>query len=212
MSTNQIKELYAEWKQISAIPRNLDARSRKIRELASKNEAGWDILDCPDFGRIMAMRLVGADQPCRLLEKPPYVWLRKMTELIMVMGKTPILDSDVQVVFEAMELRRSPGVQQSLLHAALLASDATADTVASALGMAEPVVDAYNTLFFDVLDRKTDAGYRQTAMKEALMPRGDLFAAKYLNPPMASLLVAGLCGTLADVMEAAESMGWASAA
>ena len=70
----------------------------------------------------------------------------------------------------------------------------------------------YSTLFFDVLDRKADAGYCQTAMKAALMPRGNLFAAKHLNPPMASLLVAGLCGTLAHVMEAAESMGWASAA
>ncbi len=212
MTTNQIKELYAEWEKISAIPRNLDARSRKIRELARQQDAEWEILNCPDFGWIMAMRLVGADQPCRLLEKAPYRWLQKMTELIVVMGKAPILDSDVRVVYEAMELRRSPGTQQSLLHAALLASDASVDAVASALGMTAPVVDAYSTLFFDVLDRKADAGYRQTAMKEALMPRGNLFAGKYLSPPMASLLVAGLCGTLAHVMEAAESMGWASAA
>ena len=212
MTINQIEKLYAEWEKISAIPRNLDARSRKIRELARQHDAEWEILNCPDFGGIMAMRLVGADQPCRLLEKPPYVWLRKMTELIVVMGKAHLLDPDVRVVYEAMELRRSPGAQQSLLHAALLASDASVDAVASALGMAEPVVDAYSTLFFDVLDRKNDAGYRQTAMKAALMPRGNLFAAKYLNPPMASLLVAGLCGTLAHVMEMAEGVGWASAA
>ena len=48
---------------------------------------------------------------------------------------------------------------RAVLNAALIAKDATIETVAAALGLPEKTVEAYEVLFFNVLDRRDDAMY-----------------------------------------------------
>ncbi len=48
---------------------------------------------------------------------------------------------------------------RAILNAALIAKDATIETVAAALGLPEKTVEAYEVLFFNVLDRRDDAMY-----------------------------------------------------
>jgi len=81
------------------------------------------------------------------------------------------------------------------------------ETVAAALGLALPVVDAYATLYFDVLDRKDDAAYRETAVRAALSRRGRVYDPDDVNPHEVSLLNTGLRGTVQDVMELASRSG-----
>lgn len=48
---------------------------------------------------------------------------------------------------------------RTILNAALMAKDATIEKVAAALGLPEKTIEAYEALFFNVLDRRDDALY-----------------------------------------------------
>ena len=207
MTKDHIRQLHAEWVTASSIPPDLDLRSRKIRERAQQIAGVWDIMNCPDFGWSMAWKLASSGLTCASLNEPPYGWIRKGVERIETLGKDPSQDPLVHTVTEAMALCESANMHRPLIQAALLARDATEDKVAAALGLTVPVVDAYSTLFFDVLDRKDDAAYRQHAMRVALTPRGCVYDVNHVSLPGMSLLLTGLGGTVSDVMTTASRIG-----
>lgn len=189
----------------SEIPPDLDVRSRRIREWCRQQGGEWDVLSCPDFGGTMASRLMSTGRTCPSLNEPPYIWIRKGIERLELLGKPGVRDTGVLAVTEADALHGS--AMRVTVQAVLLADDSSVETVAAALGLALPVVDAYTTLYFDVLDRKDDAAYRETAVRAALTCRGRVYDPDDVNPDDASLLNTGLRGTVQDVMGLAARSG-----
>lgn len=211
MTTQEIKKLHVEWRKAVAKYSDLGLKGR-VREWAGR----WDdqrlALNCPGFGGSVALQLTCRGLTLGLLEEPPYLWLRNTLIYFECNGRVADGDAGLQALAGAMALRYSEGIRRPLVKAALLAQDATVDNVAAALGVEPLAVDAYATLYFNVLGRKADAGYRQAAMASALAPGCRHYAVANVKPDTAALFVAGLCGKLTDVMEVAKGMGWVSAA
>ena len=165
---------------------------------------------CPDYGNDIARRLLYSGRTFSLLDEPPYRWVRKAVEHLGTYGKPPSSDPGLLAVCEANALKKSEDAR-IIVQAALLASDATPEAVAAAVGLAPPVVDAYATLFFDVLDRKNEPGYIQVAVEAALTRAFWEYDARNVNEADKCLLLTGLNGTVADVMALARSSGRSSA-
>ncbi len=210
MTADHIRRLHAEWLETTAIPPGIDLRSRRIREAGRARVAEWDFLRCPDYGNDIARRLLYSGRTFSLLDEPPYRWVRKAVEHLGTYGKPPSSDPGLLAVCEANALKKSEDAR-IIVQAALLASDATPEAVAAAVGLAPPVVDAYATLFFDVLDRKNEPGYIQVAVEAALTRAFWEYDARNVNEADKCLLLTGLNGTVADVMALARSSGRSSA-
>jgi len=206
MTADHIRRLHAEWLETTEIPPGIDLRSRRIREAGRAHIAEWDFLRCPDYGDTIARQLLYAERTFALLDEPPYLWVRKAVEHLQALGKPPSSDPGLLAVSEANEVKKSADIR-IIVQAGLLASDAKAETVAAAVGLAAPVVEAYATLFFDVLDRKNEPGYIQVAVEAALSRPFWLYDATKVNEADKCLVLAGLNGTVADVMALARSSG-----
>lgn len=166
------------------------------------------IADLPHFGWHMALALEEKAQPCPLLEKPTYKWVRNALTFRQTTAQISADNPELWAVSEAHALytqarRRVP------LQAALLAHDATIGSVAEAVGMSPLVAEAFASLFFDVLGRKDYPGYLRDAAHTALMPRGWgwLYTPQLAYPLEKALLYAGLHGTLDDVMRLDACLG-----
>jgi hypothetical protein len=131
------------------------------------------ITDSPDFGWEMAMALEEEAQPCPLLEKPAYKWVRNALTFRQTTGEIPADNSELWAVSEADALFRK-GTRRVLLQATLLADDATIDAVAAAVGMPPLVVEAFAALFFNVLGHRNHPGLLfEAAHKRACSRRGE---------------------------------------
>ena len=86
------------------------------------------------------------------------------------------------------------------LRAALLARDASVETVAEGLEMEAPVVEAYENLFFRVLHLKEDAAARERVMLYSLAERGCKYVAEKENPRDGRLMRAALRWNLEEIL------------
>jgi hypothetical protein len=153
----------------------------------------------PDFGARIALRYALESTCPKLLDKPPYRWVRAAFRVLAKShaGHEPDLSAARQALHwhSRLEFARP-------LNAALLARDATAERVAAALDIPELPVEAYASLCFDVLDRKGDNAYLQTAARAGMLTERWRCVPPELDPVAGEIFVIALNGTLADVMEA----------
>ncbi|MBN8460083.1 MAG: hypothetical protein J0M04_19825 [Verrucomicrobia bacterium] len=156
-------------------------------------------LDRPDFGARIALRYALESTYPKLLDKPPYRWVRAAFRVLVKShaGHEP----DLSAARQAMHWHSRPEFARPL-NAALLARDATAERVAAALDIPEPPVEAYASLCFDVLDRKEDKAYLQTAARVGMLTERWRRVPPELDPVAGEIFVIALNGTLANVMDA----------
>jgi hypothetical protein len=205
MNLQDIKRVINEW--INRPERDVpDLRSRLIIKAGRQAQRDWDIVGRPDFGRTMASQLFNTGLELPSIGAPAYRWLLRGVEHLESLGKTPSGNSDLLAVCEADTLQKSAD-NRLLIQAALLGWDASTESVAAALNLAPPVVNAYSDLWFNVVDRRDEPAYRAKAVEAALTRPGMLYDARNVHPNDEALIRTGLKGTLADVMLLAGRQG-----
>jgi hypothetical protein len=197
MTTADTALLYADWIRSYDVPPGLDERSTAIREANKERAENRDVMSRPDFGWTMAMSMASTGWTSGRLEKPSFRWVRLAVKFVSgVAGEHGDADG-LSAVAGAFEIYMKPTPDRLFLHAALLARDATAASVADALSLDTMVVEAYDSLFYSVLDRKNPTDYLMCAVKHGVTyERGNLPPD---NPEEVAFLLAGLYGTVEDV-------------
>jgi hypothetical protein len=114
------------------------------------------LLQMPDLGWRFARRLARTPATPKLLASPAFKWVRAATALLR--DGQPGKDKAARRVAEAGAVRERPDLRP-VLHAALIAPDATTGTVATGLGLDADVVECYSDLFFNVVDRRDEKSY-----------------------------------------------------
>jgi hypothetical protein len=154
----------------------------------------------PDLGWHIARNLTFAGKNPATLKKPECRWLRKAMVYIASLEKVRDADPDLEAVAQAHKLDENQD-HRAVVRAALLAGDATAESVAAALGLPQPVVEAYDALFFNVLDHKADKEYLQNAERVALTRRGwQYFRPNNFDRQHQALFQTARQGSLQDVL------------
>ncbi|MCF7673733.1 MAG: hypothetical protein K9N23_01485 [Akkermansiaceae bacterium] len=211
MTTHEIKLLHAAWIRTYEVPPGLDLWSWRIRERNRIRAGESQVMNHPDFGWTMAMDFAMRDCHTDLLAEPPYRWVRHGIALLGSPGIEHGSDPDLLAVHQAMRLDGQPEIRR-LLNATLLAFDATVERVAGALAFSVPAVEAYTALYFDVLDRKDDPAFLHTALRAGSVPRRSMEIPDLVDPVEGVLLLAGIRGTVADVVAMHRQGGGAAAA
>ena len=114
------------------------------------------LLQLPDLGWRFARRQAGSPASPKFLAAPAFKWVRAATALLR--DGQPGKDKTGLCVADACALRERPDLRP-VLHAALIAHDATSGTVAAGLGLDPEVVECYSDLFFNVMDRRDEKSY-----------------------------------------------------
>ena len=205
MTTRETKRLHTEWLNSYKLPRHLDARSKSIRVDGRRRILASNAMDNPDFGWGVAINnsLRGYASP--LLAEYPYRWVAQAVRFFGIQGgKSDSVGGDrtrLSAIATAHDLYLNATPARIFLHAALLARDATAASVADALGLDAMTVEAYDSVFYNVLDRKDSPKYIRHAVKRGVTRLGGEEPPD--NPIEESLLLAGLKGTVEDVFRLA---------
>ena len=199
MRTANIEALCAGVFRKSAAEYLLDFWETCQDRLRQEREDRQAFMDNPEVGWTIAMELIciSGAMPAALKD-PECRWVRKAMEFLRDTNAR-VSDPELQTVCDALTLHCKPD-NKVVLRAALLARDVTVDSVAEALNMLPPLVEAYEELFFNVLDRKSDRAYLQDAVRVALTPLGHVYMANNEDPLHRELLMTGLNGTLQDVI------------
>jgi hypothetical protein len=214
MTTRETKRLHVELLNSYKVPRHLDARSKAIRDDGRWMIMTSDLLDRPDFGWHFATTSLVRGYASPLLAEHPYRWIVQAVRLFGIQsGWGDSVEGDrtrLSAIANAHEMYQNPTPSRLHLHAALLSRGATAATVARALGLDAMTVDAYDAVFFNVMDRKDSPAYLRHAVKRGVTrERG-------MEPPdnaeEESLLMIGLNGTLEDVLRlsGSDACTWAA--
>lgn len=197
MTTADTALLYADWIRSYDVPPGLDPRSTGIREANKERAENRDVMSQPDFGWSMAMSMASTGWTSGRLDKPCFRWVKLAVKFVSgVAGEHGDADG-LSAVAGAFEIYMKPTPDRLFLHAALLARDATAASVADALSLDAMVVEAYDSLFYSVLDRKSPPNYLMGAVAYGVTyERGNVLPD---NPEEVAFLLAGLDGTVEDV-------------
>lgn len=195
MTTEDIKQLHAEWLTTFELPPDLDERARRILEPGQASLSQLNFLDEPAFGWRVATRLGLGHFTLSLLDRPCYQWVAGGVRLWSSLDNLNSAPRAL-IVQRAFELLLAPGLRHMYLNAALLACDASIDSVAQAFDLDTPVVEAYSDLFFNVIDRRDSPDYLRLAAKVGVI---DLIG----NPDQRTPLAAALGGVLDDVLHLA---------
>jgi hypothetical protein len=154
------------------------------------------------LGWALAERLAVSRRSCAILKRREYRWIQAAKNLHSggVIATKHL--KDMEVVEQARQLHESDEIR-SVLNAVLLTRGATAQTVADALKIKPvDVIEAYNDLFFNVLNRKDDLGYLRKLLGHG---RNDSLFIDVSSLPTAeeNLLAAGFKGSIDDVLRLA---------
>jgi hypothetical protein len=203
MTTRETERLYSAWLRSYKVPRHLDARSKALRNNSRLMIMASDLKDRPDFGWHVATTCFMRGCTFRLLTKPAYRWIAEAARLCVIQsGGGDPAEGDramLSAITAAHEIHLNATPARLLLHATMLAEDATAAKVALALGLDPLVVEAYDAVFYNVLERKDRWTYLRQAVKFGVTrERG-------MEPPHnpeeeGVLLRAALNGRVYDVM------------
>lgn len=166
-------------------------------EMLSNQERANAFKDRPDFGWEMAKLLARSGTP-RVLRAPSYRWIRKAVAVIATPRRITS-DPALLAVADARQLHQDPD-SRAILQAALLTPDANAPSIADALGLDPTAVEAFASLFFNVVGRSA-LYLRKVA--HAPQPRSLQLVADPTALDHGALLRTGLKGTLEDVLELA---------
>lgn len=153
----------------------------------------------PDFGWRLAQHLARTGRKPTLLKRPAYRWVLAAVNLLKGGKSAARRLGDLRHVSAAVSASKSESAR-AILNAALMARDASAASVAKALDLDPLAVEAYDCLFFNVLDRKGDAGY----LTSIIHPSDNLAATPFQTglSEAENLLLIGYEGSIADVMVA----------
>lgn len=200
MKPGDIEKLYAATFRKPVRPYFADFWESEEVRVGQERAAARAFQDRPDFGWAMARKLATAGKIPAMLKKPDCRWLRKAVVLIMAPHKLAD-DPDLMAIAGARDLHEDSYVR-TVVQAALLTPAASAEVVAAALGLESLVIEAYEALFFSVLDRLDLAYLRQAATAP---PSGPLtaYAADTGGADHRTLLEAGFNGCLQDVLQLA---------
>ena len=201
MTTADTALLYADWIRNYDVPPGLDQRSIAIREATKERAENREVMNQPDFGWSMAMSMVSSGWTSGRLDEPCFRWVRLAVKfyssLVGLQGDDHGDADELSAVAGAYEIHQNPTRERLFLHAALLARDATAASVADALDLDAMVVEAYDTLFYNVLDRKWATNYLMVAVKHGVTH--ERWQVPPDNPEEVAFLLAGLYGTVEGV-------------
>ena len=207
MTAAEINLLIPEWGAPAARPVLADPWDQprdQLRQLAATT--AW-LTDCPDLGWRLAERLAKSGRNCILLKRPEYRWIRAALQFLTGSESASRHSKEHAVVSQASEIHDSDRMRP-ILNGALMTRDATVDSVAAALGLDAAVVEAYDSLFFNITDRKSDLAYVRK-----LLGSGDsspLMVSPHAAPSNEEgLLAVGFNGTIEDVLKHAGCVGGA---
>ena len=118
----------------------------------------------PDFGFEFARSMVNRGGCDLIPGDEVFHWIRTAV-MVLQKEKKPGVDCgqwhespDLQAVKRAFRIHDRPS-SKSLMQAVLISRDATIEEVAKAMGLDVPVVDAYATLFFNVIGRRKEVAW-----------------------------------------------------
>jgi hypothetical protein len=194
MTESEIETLLPLWRDRPAAGRpgdwwdkrdSAEDHLRQARELRDRPDLGWE-----------SAKLI-VSKGGRAAPAGASFWVVHAVRLLAGEEKKERLTS---VVRDSLTIRSNPEMARAL-EAALLATDASAGAIASAFQIPEMVVNAYSSLFFNILDRKWDRIYAAGMIRFRYPPSS-------LNLPTSAssprkLLEVGLHGKLEDVLAVA---------
>lgn len=207
MTTAEIELLIPQWGTPAARPVLADPWDRPRDPLRQQAATAASLKDRPDFGWALAERLAKSGCTCTLLKRPAYRWVRAAMQLLTAGQSASRRLKDVTVVSQAREIHEFD-LLRPVVNAALMTRNATARSVADALHLDVAVVEAYDSLFFSILDRKNDLAYVRK-----LLGSGDkslLIVSRHVAPSDEEVLLSvGFKGTIEDVLRHAGCTGGA---
>ena len=201
MTTQETRRLHAEWLTSYKVPRHLDARSKAIRNDGRRMIMASNAVDQPDFGWTVAVNISVRGYASPLLAEHPYRWVAQAVRFFGILsGNGDSVEGDrtrLSAIANAHEMYQNATPSRLYLHAALLARDATAASVADAVGLDAMTVEAYDSVFYNVMDRKGSPAYLRQALKHGVTRQRGMTPPS--NPWEQALLLAGFNGTVEDV-------------
>jgi hypothetical protein len=158
-------------------------------------------MDKPDFGWSVAVNISMRDYASPLLAEHPFRWVAQGVRFFGIQsGNGDCVKGDstrLLAIATAHEIYQNATRARLFLHAALLARDATAASVADALGLDAMTVEAYDSVFYNVMDRKCSPAYLRQALKHGVSRQRGMEPPS--KPMEEALLLAGFNGTVEDV-------------
>lgn len=125
MTTRETKRLHVEMLNSYKVPRNLDARSKAIRDDGRWMIMTSDLLDRPDFGWHFAATSLVRGLASPLLAEPPYRWIAQAVRLVGIhSGWGDSVEGDrtrLSAIANAHEMYQNATPSRLHLHAAMLA-------------------------------------------------------------------------------------------
>jgi hypothetical protein len=156
----------------------------------------------PALGWAFANRIVDAGRTFPLAKKKGFRWINAAISLLLAEQRGAEPSAEASAVIRARELDGSPSMG-FVLRAALMAVDATVELVATSFKLPVDAVEAYENLFFNILDRKVDFGFISKIV-EGDDSRSMAFAREQAGVGAADhLLAIARVGTVQDVLVAA---------
>ena len=207
MTTVEIELLAPLWRGPSVRPTLVDPWDRPCDLFGQERAANASIKDRPDFGWAFAERLVRAGRSCSLLKRPEYRWVRATVQFLTGGECASRRLRDGVVVSQAREIHDSD-LMRPIINAALMTRDATVGSVAAALNLDSSLVDAYECLFFNILDRRSDLGYVRKLMGAG--ESSPLMISRQTTPSDEDVFLSvGFHGSMEDVLKHAGCIGGA---
>ena len=200
MKPEDIEKLYAATFRKPARSYCADFWEAPDTRFGQERAAARAFKDRPDFGWAMARKLATVGKTPTMLKTPDLRWLRKAVVLIVAPHKLAD-DPDLMAIADARDLHADPDIR-AMVQAALLTPAASAKIVAAALGLEPHIIEAYEALFFNVLDRK-DLTYLRKAATAWPAGQPTAYVADTGIANHHALLAAGFNGTLKEVLQLA---------
>ena len=156
VTSEEIRQLHAEWIREEVKREGADVRRLWNHWLREERKG---ITELPDAGWVLALRMSSGSRISDLVEQPAYKWVRNAMRFWENPGHARSGGPELLVTYAAAILHTN-SINRDFLRAALLTQDATIESVAAVLRLKPLFVEAFEALFFNVLDRKDDHAYR----------------------------------------------------
>jgi hypothetical protein len=202
MTREEVKILFREWRRLD--PPRPKTLQEILRGGASNLPADPDVPNLGwRVGSSMGKRDLGqTERMSSVLKRHGYRWVDAAIFWKRGGDGAARWIPDVADVAAAYDLHADTETT-ILLRAALFATDSTPETVAHAMSLLVTVVQAFDALFFNVLDRKKDVTYRRKIVEDDSGYGRDMIRKIRGESGCPDLLEIAFQGTLHEVMVAA---------
>lgn len=206
MTTAEIELLIPQWGAPATRPVLADPWELPCGQFRQQAATNACLSDLPDFGWVLAERLSASGRNCTLLNRPAYRWILAAVQMLNGGPRASRRLKDPEIVSQAREIHASE--MRPVINAALMTPAATARSVAKALNLDTTVVEAYESLFFNILERKNDIAYVRKLLGAG--ESSPLMVSRHTTPSDEEVLLSiGFKGTLEDVLRQVGGTGGA---